>query len=639
VINRLNESDQNDSMHIESTFAQNGTDFFIHMSFASLDSAISLFKRMKDEWHLPVTLYGNRIVIASVKDDYKSVGTYTSICFRELSYGIHFLTVEDAKQFYEFIPSICKTEMRFNNTPYIYLNYNFFKYSLETRLIETKNKENIIFSLLTLSQLITSSPLPKDVIQMIKLIFVMISPKTNIQTPIKFNKHFLCNTQSIPFPKEINEMENQSLEIKTFDSVSYPEIDISYKYESMNSLPKRRAMFSVIDSGNVNVVKNSINKPKEVIIESCYSQDAAMRFYEHHNIKPLVTIFANGFTSGGAGLCKRPPQEESILAISNAPYAMPKDLGDGLVKSFGGLYLISNAEIMIDEKVTPVDFVFVALPNFGQPILSLNTPCEKNYFHRYSYLRHVTSLMIMQFQLAKLNNNVLITGRHGCGIFQNKDEDISAIIHAINRMPQFEMVQVIFALGRNFIPENQNRCTHEIYKNPLQNIVGEVYECIDDIGQCTKLELDKISEDIKKQYIFGMRNDIIEIMQDIDLIEEYLNNGFLTKMHSFTLFSSVEQSEKRKWVREMKIRCLEHLKKYITTNKYDRESFNASVVECWKMLPVSVLNCDLRDIKCQTIFDIINLDRDGEMLESETKTATMIENLFLNHFKPTLSSK
>jgi len=123
------------------------------------------------------------------------------------------------------------------------------------------------------------------------------------------------------------------------------------------------------------------------------------------------------------------------------------------------------------------------MPNMDDGIRGFDTPSEKNYFSRESYLVHVTSLVILQFYLARFSNNIIITGRHGCGFFNNNDRDVAAIFHAVSQMPEFKNIQIIFALGedKTISMKNKEYSLHEIYRKPSHKIIKEVEAAIKQI--------------------------------------------------------------------------------------------------------------------------------------------------------------
>jgi len=546
--NRLDESTSNNLFYLECSIGKSKKDIFLHLSFASFDTANKLFKQMKDKCHLPVAIYGNRIVV--FPGSYHAGGVY---CGDRGDVGIAFLSPEYAHKFFEFAKLSMSQYDNFERSDFLghravqVSNIDSLKlnYSFEKRIVQTENVNHAVFSLFFLSQVTMTTPLNKDIIGLIKSMFVLLDMSPDLQKQIALSRQFLFYTQSPPFSKENKCIGNPSLEIKTVESVCCPDIDISYKYKNTMGFPKPHVTFDTF--GFIIRDRWQYDEAKKIIIQSCSSKYAAMYFYQENNIKPLVTIFTDGFASGGLTL-------NGILAASNAPYAMPKDLGEGLVQDFGGIYLISNAEIKVDDKITPVNFAFIALPNLDQS-------CEADYFDGHSYLRHVTTLMIMQFQLAKIHNTVLIIDREGFDAFDNTDEDIAAIIHAVNNMPEFRSVQVIIALGGGI---------KDIYENPLKDRVNEVEECITFIRCATQLDLNSLSRDLKKRYIRGMEIANSELMKDINLIIKYLKENILTRSSNPNLFFSEEEVGKRKLINEMKIDCFEYLKEQVK-ERFDKQ--------------------------------------------------------------------
>jgi len=609
MLNRPNEPDHDVDFHLEYTLAKNKTDFFLHMSFTNIDTAKYLFVRMKDEWHLPVALYGNRIVVAPARKGHQYTGTYTSLhqdVHQRVEYAcVRFTCRDHSRKFYQFIFKddiksasddiriVFKNEMliTYLDSDRIYYPKNSFfhpYHSLETRIIETKNVESIIFSFFVLTQLLMITSLPKDVIHTIRLLFFLMSSSFDFQKRIEINNRFSLGAQSIPLPHMHNNVN--ALELKTLNSVSYPDIDISEQYKNKQALSKPSVMFSNIDSTGFDTAINPFDKPKKMIIQSCSSQAAAKHYYEQHNVKPLISVIEN--------------HSDDILTLSNAPYAMPKDIGSGLVESFGGLYVISHAEIKLDEKITPVDFVFVAIPHLAS-----------------GYLRYVTTLMIMQFQLAVLNNNVLILSRH------DQDENMAAIIHAVNRMPEFNAVQVIFAL--------QDNAMQDVYEYPSEDIIKEVDKCINRIRLDTDLKLDKLSDDLRGRYIHGKKMVDHEIITDIDLMVDDLNNGFIERLYYFTLFATDSESETSERIKKMHITCLNYLKECVIEFSYARKTLDEAIT-FWEKTPASDLKLDFPGMHNLTLYDIICLNPKGKKTKPRTtRTAIMLDKFEAKH-KPCL---
>lgn len=233
------------------------------------------------------------------------------------------------------------------------------------------------------------------------------------------------------------------------------------------------------------------------------------KFIPASKINSLLIVNSNGFISGGNGEDYNPWEgiKEEVLTYSNAPFAMPKSLQDGMVESFGGLYTIINAKI--DE--TSADLAFVAMPNIGKTS-AFDIPSEVNYFSRTSYLQHMTSLVILQFYLARFSGNKMIVGR--CNSFQgNKDEDIAAIYHAVNQMPEFCNVQVYFALG------TKDKDVVDTYQNPSASTLKDITRIIGLIQEESKnLDITELVKNIRNNYKKGKEcaNKILEIFKYID---------------------------------------------------------------------------------------------------------------------------
>lgn len=252
---------------------------------------------------------------------------------------------------------------------------------------------------------------------------------------------------------------------------------------------------------------NNEEKLNKFNIQPYFAQQAAYQL-SLQDIKPLIVLFANPNHAGGYGETAK-AQEENILKDSNAPYATPKQYENGLILTYGGLYAITNANLSANNQIIPVDFVFVPMPDLSQP-----TSHEYSYTKdRESYLRHVTSLMILQFHAAKNCGNVMITGRQGCGVFANKDEDIAAIIHTVASLTEFKDVKVVYALG-------SSRQLDNTYLNPPQNIIHEVENTIqtiqndiDDLSNITALSNDmriKYAEKIAPEHALKIKIDTIQ---------------------------------------------------------------------------------------------------------------------------------
>lgn len=280
--------------------------------------------------------------------------------------------------------------------------------------------------------------------------------------------------------------------------------------------------------GAHSVSSNNINAQNlpPFSVSSQFSQMAAYELSQK-SINPMVVLFANADHSGGHGE-GQPAQEERVLQDSNASYAIPKNYQNGLNITYGGLYVISDATIKIKEKNIDVDikvdFVFVAMPDLS----GRHKPTELYYAkpeNRKDYLRHITSLMILQFQTTKLSGGVIVTGRHGCGQFGNNDEDIAAVIQAVANLPEFKNdVKVVCALGRDSQLPGNNRSTYDIYLNPLKEKMDEVDEGIKSIREDIdeKLNIDAISRDMKKRYCKNTRPYIFKLLEQCDQVKATL---------------------------------------------------------------------------------------------------------------------
>ncbi len=296
------------------------------------------------------------------------------------------------------------------------------------------------------------------------------------------------------------------------------EIDISDKYNKIkkiyakefvhiNSIADEKILFSDDDN-------TETNKP---IIKCENSETIIMDLYEKDNEKRLMVISANPVISGGGGQ-NGEGLEEKIISLTNAPFAMPNDLGEGLVPHLGGLYKISNVQISKDNRHAITDMLFISMPNMGYPIKLLKTPSEKKYFTRESYLEHIACMMIQEVYLARFTNNTIIIPRQGCGLFANEDEDLSAVIHVVGKM--FSDVQIIVALGKNVELQYDKRNLLVIYSEPLMDKIVEVEKAINNLR--AKLNngftLHAISKNMIASYLTG-REQAMKI-QESEMMEE-----------------------------------------------------------------------------------------------------------------------
>ena len=289
--------------------------------------------------------------------------------------------------------------------------------------------------------------------------------------------------------------------------------DLSAIYFPKEYLRERKPMEVINiykESDDTSNELTALEKKSSPIIMECYSEVAAENIYHKEFVQPLIIIFANGFTPGGYYWTNKNcnAQEESILAkTENIEEKLPPKYGKGLIEDYLGINIISNATIIHNSKKTRAHLAFVAMPNLGAPNPELNTPTE-NFVDRKAYLKHVISLVILQFHAAKRLGQFMITGRQGCGVFQNDDEDISAIIRCVNELKIFEDVQIVYALGRNCKKNlgNSQRTLYEIYNNPDSFTCNIVKECINEIKIETNIfEMKTVAEYMRDNYLLQMK--------------------------------------------------------------------------------------------------------------------------------------
>ncbi len=388
------------------------------------------------------------------------------------------------------------------------------------------------------------------------------------------------------------------------------DLGIAEKYNLKNNFDKKHITIQQIPTCRIEMVGSNMKEP---IIESMFSHDAAFTYYEKNRIAPLVIVFANGFKSGGNGASGN-RQEEQLLKLSDYTVnIMPNNLRNGNVESFGGIYTIKNTSLVSNNKFAIVDFAFVAMPNIGDALHDQATPAEGNYFSPRTYLYHVTSLVILQFYLARFSGKVMITGRQGCGLFKNDDEIISAIIRKVNEMPEFLDIQVIYALGKNFTPDNCKRPLYQIYQYPLKEITDDIGCCIDEIRFDSNMDINIISKNIVENYKLG--KEVIKKMDPIikfidEVIIKHLNKGYQTKFNGAMTFW-VSNDTKTTWddMKKKKIKCMNDAKVYI------KNCLNLGMT----------LDQAVSDFK-QTYADIIYSNRDGFRVAS-TKTSRLLDQL------------
>ena len=279
---------------------------------------------------------------------------------------------------------------------------------------------------------------------------------------------------------------------------------------------------------------------KEPIIKEINDTRAIFDFIHANKVNPLIVIPVKNFIFGDYTNCVIGIEKE-VIAMSNANAYMPAALENSVVESVGGIYTITKSTIKrnnMHAKVS-VDFAFVALPDMAKT--------ESNYFSRESYLKHVTSLAIIQFYLARFSNNMLITGRQGCEFLNNKDEDIAAIIWAVNQMPEFRNIQVIFTIHEKFGKT-------ETYKNPDKEKMQEVNNCINIIRMESNLNITKLAKNIQANYISGKN-----VAKTVFDISQYLDENMIEKINSFAwnglaLFSNndARNNEIKTWINNLK---------------------------------------------------------------------------------------
>lgn len=311
------------------------------------------------------------------------------------------------------------------------------------------------------------------------------------------------------------------------------ELDISqqkYKNSVSANFPQKPDIKIETIETNIISIDDSANQFPKFSVSSQFSQGAALELF-NKGVKPMVVLFANAEHPGGYGE-NAPAQEERVLKDSNASYAIPKDYQNGLNITYGGCYVISDVIIKVEDnnktkKDVRADFTFVAMPDLHIYEGNLESYYAKPE-NRAAYLRHITSLMILQFHAAKLGSGVMVTGRQGCGVFQNNDEDVAAVIHAVANLPEFKDVKVVYALGRDSVEKNNKRKTHEIYSKPLQEKLDEVNKCIENIRQDKNvdenLEISKISHDMKNRYCKNIKPYISLLSEQCNQIRDTLNN-------------------------------------------------------------------------------------------------------------------
>lgn len=322
-------------------------------------------------------------------------------------------------------------------------------------------------------------------------------------------------------------------------------------------------------------------------------------------IKPLVIVFANGRYPGSQGMS----QEQQLLASSNAAYAMPTTYQEGLTEFFGGLYLLSDVSFMHANEKMNCDFLFSALPN-----MSDGNHSEKAFFaNREFYLAHVTLLLLMQLNIARLTGQPIVTGRQGCGNLGNDDKDIAAILHTLLKRPEFEKIKVIVTLG-TILKED----IVKIYENPPKKQCEEVTECIASF-QAQKIDLcdlNQLSKVLLQNYL-GKSNEKIKTFHErIDSLIKYSSHENITMFDGWARKETIQ-------AKESKITCLKHLR------VISREEFSKNPDACEQEIVHRWLKLSSREIGIdsdKTIEQQILTGKDGKLAE-RTVTYNQLQSL------------
>jgi hypothetical protein len=210
-------------------------------------------------------------------------------------------------------------------------------------------------------------------------------------------------------------------------------------------------------------------------------------------------------------------QAAEILSGSNAVNVVPKNNPEEFITILGGMCAVSNAIISVKKDNQPdkhvkADLVFVSMPT-------------KNDFHifptREIYLNHLTALVMMQFNMAKLSGNVLVIGR----MDDIADDDLSAVVHAVNALNEFKQVKVVFALN------TPDKKCHLKYIKPDKAIIDQVNDQIaeskneyfvDDISSLSDYLM--INYAVYKKNYYHINNIFADKISGTYFVSQFLTN-------------------------------------------------------------------------------------------------------------------
>jgi len=219
-----------------------------------------------------------------------------------------------------------------------------------------------------------------------------------------------------------------------------------------------------------------------------------------HAVVHLNTNY--GIERPSVAIYSQSDQAYDILSGSNAMLAAPNTDTNNFIPALGGVFAVSNAVIPIRktdlrDKYIKADFVFTPIPVYPQ--LGVPMPAsDYNYFPTTeARLRHLTYLVLMQFNAAKLSGNVLVMGRISDGLLNPSDAELSAVIHVVRNLTEFSDVTVVCALG------TEDKSCHDAFEHPDNKTTQLVQTEIDNMKQKDQFvtsDIEKISNELKDHY-------------------------------------------------------------------------------------------------------------------------------------------
>jgi len=363
-----------------------------------------------------------------------------------------------------------------------------------------------------------------------------------------------------------------------------PTLQYQLKYKTIQVLNKLTDEDHKHEMTNFNFVEFSFihpdadNKIHNPEIEIAPVADIVLK--HRKKSQPLLLVPVNNFNTNLK-------HYEDILKNYTVFCIGPIKLKNGLLPDFGGLFVATNASMVIDNKIENIDIAFVAVP---RPIINL---CDRKY-----YLEQLTQTIMLAFYFASFQKNTIIFDKQH---WYADKEDLSAIFTQVQN--QFKNVPLIFAMQENDPPFQQpefNEQVDVIIKNS--------------INQDEKLDLHKVSNNLIKRCVVD-ELALEKIKKEIIKITDYLEKGWRT------LFSkATDDNDSALWkmmVNNKKL-CLGKLYECFKEGLYLGID-PTLIIPAWKQLTLSGMNG-------QTVDDVLHTNRDGQWV-TNTKTLDMINEL------------